>query len=48
MDKKTTAGHIMALIKQGIPNIFCPSVLFEQEEQKNAQNHLKLVLGLVF
>ena len=36
---KMSHGHIMALIKQGIPNIFYPSVLFEQEEQKNAQNH---------
>lgn len=31
---KMSHGHIMALIKQGIPNIFYPSVLFEQEEQK--------------
>ncbi|ATY88755.1 2-hydroxyglutaryl-CoA dehydratase [Lactococcus lactis subsp. lactis] len=36
---KMSHGHIMALIKQGVPNIFYPSVLFEQEEQKNAQNH---------
>lgn len=31
---KMSHGHIMALIKQGVPNIFYPSVLFEQEEQK--------------
>lgn len=31
---KMSHGHIMALIKQGVPTIFYPSVLFEQEEQK--------------
>lgn len=36
---KMVHGHIMALIKQGVPTIFYPSVLYEQEEQKNAQNH---------
>ncbi|RZI49378.1 2-hydroxyacyl-CoA dehydratase [Lactococcus kimchii] len=36
---KMAHGHIMALIKQEVPNIFYPAVLYEQEEQKNAQNH---------
>lgn len=36
---KMAHGHIQALINQGVPAIFYPSVLFEQEEQKNAQNH---------
>ncbi|HEY0222212.1 MAG TPA: acyl-CoA dehydratase activase-related protein [Lactovum miscens] len=36
---KITHGHIMALIKQEIPTIFYPSVLYEQEEQAKAQNH---------
>ena len=36
---KMSHGHIMALIKSEIPAIFYPSVLYEQEEQKNAQNH---------
>ncbi len=36
---KMTHGHIMSLIKSGVPTIFYPSVLFEQEEQKNAENH---------
>ncbi|MFC4653092.1 acyl-CoA dehydratase activase-related protein [Lactococcus nasutitermitis] len=36
---KMTHGHIMALINSGVKTIFYPSVLFEQEEQKSAQNH---------
>ncbi|MDR0297385.1 MAG: 2-hydroxyacyl-CoA dehydratase [Streptococcaceae bacterium] len=36
---KLTHGHIMNLIKKEVPVIFYPSVLFEQEEQENAQNH---------
>ncbi|CAM3116353.1 2-hydroxyglutaryl-CoA dehydratase [Lactococcus hircilactis] len=36
---KMTHGHVMSLIHSGVPTIFYPSVLFEQEEQKSAQNH---------
>lgn len=36
---KMTHGHIMSLINKGVPTIFYPSVLFEQEEQKAAENH---------
>ncbi|MDR0299853.1 MAG: 2-hydroxyacyl-CoA dehydratase [Streptococcaceae bacterium] len=36
---KMAHGHIMALIRQEIPAIFYPSVLYEQEEQSEAQNH---------
>ncbi|GBG96627.1 2-hydroxyacyl-CoA dehydratase [Lactococcus termiticola] len=36
---KLSHGHIQSLIDQDVPAIFYPSVLYEQEEQKNAQNH---------
>jgi predicted nucleotide-binding protein (sugar kinase/HSP70/actin superfamily) len=36
---KMAHGHIMSLINKGVGTIFYPSVLFEQEEQKSAQNH---------
>ncbi|GAB2027773.1 acyl-CoA dehydratase activase-related protein [Lactovum odontotermitis] len=36
---KMVHGHIMALIQEDVKTIFYPSVLYEQEEQKSAQNH---------
>ncbi|MQW23060.1 MULTISPECIES: 2-hydroxyacyl-CoA dehydratase [unclassified Lactococcus] len=36
---KMAHGHIMSLINSGIPTLFYPSVLFEQKEQKAAQNN---------
>jgi predicted nucleotide-binding protein (sugar kinase/HSP70/actin superfamily) len=36
---KMTHGHIMNLLKKSVPAIFYPSVLYEQEEQSQAQNH---------
>lgn len=36
---KIAHGHVMALIRSNVKTIFYPSVLYEQEEQMNAQNH---------
>ncbi len=36
---KIVHGHIAALIKDGIKNIFYPSVVFERQEQDEAANH---------
>ena len=36
---KMSHGHIMSLIKKGIPTIFYPSVLFERQEDSSAQNN---------
>lgn len=36
---KQVHGHIQALIKKGIKTIFYPGIVFEREENKDAQNH---------
>lgn len=36
---KIAHGHIQALIDDGVPMIFYPGVVFEQEESKEADNH---------
>lgn len=36
---KISHGHIQALINQGVPLIFYPGVIFEQEEFAEADNH---------
>ncbi|WEV45758.1 acyl-CoA dehydratase activase-related protein [Streptococcaceae bacterium ESL0687] len=36
---KLSHGHIASLIKKGLPTIFYPSVLFERQEDKTAQNN---------
>ncbi|MGX7350986.1 2-hydroxyglutaryl-CoA dehydratase activator [Enterococcus canis] len=36
---KITHGHIQALIDQGVPRIFYPGVVFERQEDLQADNH---------
>ncbi|WP_321388912.1 acyl-CoA dehydratase activase-related protein [uncultured Enterococcus sp.] len=36
---KITHGHIQAMIDKGIPMIFYPGVVFERQEDANADNH---------
>lgn len=36
---KQVHGHIQALIEKGIPTIFYPAVVYEVNENKDAQNH---------